>query len=92
MYTLRIDEVDEQGNVTSRVGATFKREDKGVLASQDDTDGVRAITVQTGNTLWAISRERYGEGTAYVRIFEANRDRIRDPDMIFPGQVFSIPQ
>ncbi|MEM7597420.1 MAG: LysM peptidoglycan-binding domain-containing protein [Pseudomonadota bacterium] len=92
VYTLRIDEVDEQGNVTSRVETPFKREDKEVLASQDDTDGVRAITVQTGNTLWAISRERYGEGTAYVRIFEANRDRIRDPDMIFPGQVFSIPQ
>ena len=92
VYTLRIDEVDEQGNVTSRVETPFKREDKDVLASQDDTDGVRAITVQTGNTLWAISRERYGEGTAYVRIFEANRDRIRDPDMIFPGQVFSIPQ
>lgn len=92
VYTLRIDEVDEQGNVTSRVETPFKREDKQVLASQDDTDGVRAITVQAGNTLWAISRERYGEGTAYVRIFEANRDRIRDPDLIFPGQVFNIPQ
>ncbi|MEO0772881.1 MAG: LysM peptidoglycan-binding domain-containing protein [Pseudomonadota bacterium] len=92
VYTLRIDEVDDQGNVTSRVETPFKREDKDVLASQEETEGVRAITVQTGNTLWAISRERYGEGTAYVRIFEANRDRIRDPDMIFPGQVFSIPE
>ncbi len=92
VYTLRIDEVDDQGNVTSRVETPFKREDKDVLASQEDTDGVRAITVQTGNTLWAISRERYGEGTAYVRIFEANRDRIRNPDLIFPGQVFSIPE
>lgn len=92
VYTLRIDEVDEDGNVTSRVETPFKREDKDVLASQGETDGVRAVTVQTGNTLWAISRERYGEGTAYVRIFEANRDRIRDPDLIFPGQVFAIPQ
>ncbi|MEL7206413.1 MAG: LysM peptidoglycan-binding domain-containing protein, partial [Pseudomonadota bacterium] len=63
-----------------------------LLASQEETTGVRAITVQAGNTLWAISRERYGEGTAYVRIFEANRDRIRDPDLIFPGQVFRVPQ
>ncbi|MEL7280148.1 MAG: LysM peptidoglycan-binding domain-containing protein [Pseudomonadota bacterium] len=92
VYTLRIDEVDQQGNVTSRVETPFKREDKEVLAGQEESDGVRAITVQTGNTLWAISRERYGEGTAYVRIFEANRDRIRDPDLIFPGQVFNIPQ
>lgn len=92
VYTLRIDEIDQDGNVTSRVETPFKREDKELLANQDDTDGVRAITVQTGNTLWAISRDRYGEGTAYVRIFEANRDRIRDPDLIFPGQVFTIPQ
>ena len=92
VYTLRIDEVDEEGNVTSRVETPFQREDKELLASQEETTGVRAITVQAGNTLWAISRERYGEGTAYVRIFEANRDRIRDPDLIFPGQVFRVPQ
>ena len=92
VYTLRIDEVDAEGNVTSRVETPFRREAKEVFASQEQTTGVRAITVQAGNTLWAISRERYGEGTAYVRIFEANRDRIRDPDLIFPGQVFRIPQ
>lgn len=92
VYTLRIDEVDDQGNVTSRVETPFKREDKDLLTNQEDVEGVRAITVQTGNTLWAISRERYGEGTAYVRIFEANRDRIRNPDLIFPGQVFNIPE
>ncbi len=92
VYTLRIDEVDEDGNVTSRVETPFKREDKEILAQEDSSDPVRAITVQTGNTLWAISRERYGEGTAYVRIFEANRDRIRNPDLIYPGQVFTIPQ
>jgi len=39
----------------------------------------------------AISREHYGEGILYVRVFEANRDRIRDPDLIYPGQVFALP-
>lgn len=92
VYTLRIDEVNEEGTVLSRVETPFQREDKNVLTQQDNGQAVRAITVQTGNTLWAISRERYGEGTAYVRIFEANRDRIRDPNLIFPGQVFTIPQ
>ncbi|MFX0547100.1 LysM peptidoglycan-binding domain-containing protein [Roseovarius sp. S1116L3] len=53
---------------------------------------VRAVTVQPGNTLWAISRETYGEGILYVRVFEANADRIRDPDLIYPGQVFTLPQ
>jgi nucleoid-associated protein YgaU len=53
---------------------------------------IRAVTVQPGNTLWAISRETYGEGLLYVRVFEANADRIRDPDLIYPGQVFTLPQ
>jgi nucleoid-associated protein YgaU len=52
---------------------------------------VRAITVQKGDTLWAISSDRYGDGVLYVKVFEANRDAIRDPDLIYPGQVFSIP-
>ncbi|MDT8327844.1 MAG: peptidoglycan-binding protein, partial [Roseovarius sp.] len=40
----------------------------------------------------AISRAFYGDGVMYVRVFEANRDRIRDPDLIYPGQVFALPQ
>lgn len=48
-------------------------------------------TVQPGNTLWAIARERYGEGILYMQVFEANRDRIRDADLIYPGQVFVLP-
>ena len=49
------------------------------------------MTVQRGDTLWAISQDRYGSGFLYVRVFEANRDSIRDPDLIYPGQVFSVP-
>ena len=56
------------------------------------TPEISAITVQPGNTLWGISRERYGEGILYVRVFEANRDKIRNPDLIYPGQVFVLPE
>ena len=49
---------------------------------------VAVRTVQPGNTLWAIARERYGRGILYVAVYEANRDLIRDPDLIYPGQVF----
>jgi len=100
VYTLRIDETDTEGNVTSRLETPFQREERDLIADQapdpaKDQDQaartVRAVTVQPGNTLWAISRSNYGEGTMYVRIFEANRDRIRDPDLIYPGQVFTVP-
>jgi nucleoid-associated protein YgaU len=56
------------------------------------TATVRVVTVQPGNTLWAIARESYGEGPLFVRVFEANRDRIRNPDLIYPGQIFEIPE
>ncbi|MBV7410034.1 LysM peptidoglycan-binding domain-containing protein [Maritimibacter sp. DP1N21-5] len=56
-----------------------------------DSPPVVAVTVQPGSTLWAIATERYGEGIKYVQVFEANRDRIRDPDLIYPGQVFDLP-
>lgn len=49
------------------------------------------VTVQPGFTLWRIARENYGNGLLYVKVFQANRDQIRDPDLIYPGQVFTVP-
>lgn len=93
VYTLRVDALDDGGRVTSRLETPFKREAPEVLAAAASaSDGpVSAITVQTGDTLWAIARDRYGEGVLYVRVFEANRTSIRDPDLIYPGQVFDLP-
>ncbi|MDK3020521.1 LysM peptidoglycan-binding domain-containing protein [Pseudodonghicola flavimaris] len=99
VYTLRLDELDDTGAVVSRLETPFKREAPEALAAAPgpaagaaEVPPVRAVTVQKGDTLWAISRARYGEGVLYVRVFEANRDRIRNPDLIYPGQVFSIPE
>ncbi len=51
----------------------------------------RVVTVQAGFTLWAIAREELGDPIRYVQVFEANRDLIVDPDLIYPGQIFLIP-
>lgn len=53
--------------------------------------GVQLITVQPGHTLWGISHRHYGDGALYVQIFRANRDQIRDPHWIYPGQIFALP-
>ncbi|MFU8864198.1 MAG: LysM peptidoglycan-binding domain-containing protein [Rhodobacterales bacterium] len=67
--------------------------DQGDSQQADAGDAaIRVVTVQPGNTLWAIARENYGEGILFVRLFEANRDRIRNPDLIYPGQIFEIPE
>lgn len=96
-YTLRVDELDDEGQVVSRAETPFKREAvEAIQALSDENETpfapVSLITVQPGNTLWGIAREKYGEGILYVRVFEANTDRIRDPDLIYPGQIFSVPE
>lgn len=95
IYTLRVDELDKTGNVVSRLETPFKRERRQDLAaymtSVDEPARINVVTVQPGNTLWAIARKRYGRGILYVRVFEENKDKIRNPDLIYPGQVFSLP-
>lgn len=99
VYTLRVDEVNETGKVLSRIETPFKREAPETVATSEPASPdapaqppVRVVTVQPGSTLWAIARDRYGEGILYVRVYEANKDRIRDPDLIYPGQVFVVPE
>lgn len=48
-------------------------------------------TVKKGDTLWAISKQHYGEGSKHRAIFEANRPMLTDPDKIYPGQTLRIP-
>src|SRR5690606_36102343 len=49
------------------------------------------IVVQPGNNLWRISRVIYGKGVRYTIIYSANADQIRDPNLIYPGQIFVTP-
>ncbi len=49
------------------------------------------IVIQPGNNLWRISRVLYGSGTKYTTLYEANKDQIRNPNRIYPGQVFKTP-
>jgi nucleoid-associated protein YgaU len=51
----------------------------------------QTFIVQPGNSLWRIARRSYGEGLRYTVIYDANKDQIRDPDLIYPGQVFVLP-
>lgn len=86
LYTLRVDQVDEEGDVVSRVESPFQREypDLGELGEN--------VTIQPGFTLWRLAERKYGDGEQYVQIFEANRTSIKDPNLIYPGQVFDLPE
>ena len=86
LYTLRADQVGDGGKVIARVEYPFSRaEDLKAMA-----EGTYVL-VQPGNSLWRIARRLYGSGFSYTQIFQANKGRIVDPDLIYPGQVFEIP-
>lgn len=107
VYTLRIDQMAEPGKpgamastgpsggtaassqakVASRIELPFSRAAPGSI---DFAKG--NVVVQPGNSLWRIARQLYGEGTRYMVIYGANKEQIRDPDMIYPGQVFALPK
>ena len=86
IYKLRIDETTNNGNVKFRIETPFKQEAKDLL----DKMFTKAITVQPGNSLWRISRRIYGRGIMYIDIYKKNNHLIKDPNLIYPGQVFSL--
>ncbi len=85
-YLLRVDALSETGAVESRIESPFQR-----VIPNGNAGEISKVTVQPGNSLWVLAQERYGEGILYTQIFAANRDLIRDPDLIYPGQIFTVP-
>jgi hypothetical protein len=90
-YVLRVDEVSPEGEVLSRTESPFQRQFPAADMPETFSQGAKII-VQPGNTLWLMAAEAYGDGDAYSQIFSANKDAIRDPNLIYPGQIFSIPR
>jgi nucleoid-associated protein YgaU len=86
-HELRVDQVDADNKVTARIAQPIEQPDFAAL-----TPGDAQIVVQPGNSLWRLARRTYGEGLQYSVIYEANKDRVRDPDLIYPGQILTVPQ
>jgi nucleoid-associated protein YgaU len=98
VHALRVDGVDPTGAVASRIEVPFFREATTKVATAappppaPDTKAKEGrVVIQPGNNLWRLSTVIYGSGVKYTVIYEANRDRIRNPHWIYPGQVFRTP-
>ncbi|NEV64060.1 peptidoglycan-binding protein LysM [Thiorhodococcus minor] len=61
------------------------------LEAPEAVEKVDYYVIQKGDTLSAVAKHFYGKASAYPRIFDANREVIKDPDLIFPGQKIRIP-
>ncbi|WP_305985072.1 LysM peptidoglycan-binding domain-containing protein [Roseibium sp. MMSF_3544] len=94
--------------VDARAAVTFEKEqDKQIVLTKVVASGQGAgqgsqgadvqkslpvVIIRKGDNLWRISRRLYGDGVRYTTIYQANQDQIRDPDLIYPGQVFLTPE
>jgi len=88
IYQLRADQTDVDGKVTARLSMPFARAEPMTAESMPPEP---FVIVQPGNSLWRLARRAYGSGFNYTVIFEANKDQVGDPDLIFPGQVLAVP-
>lgn len=85
-HQVRVDKVAEGGKVVARIELPFMRAVPFTGLPQDSV-----VVIQPGNNLWRIASRVYGSGFRYTEIYQANSDQIRDPDLIYPGQVFGLP-
>ena len=86
-HTLRLDRLSETGGPIARLEVKFDRAQVAASAGEG-----RRLHIVQGDNLWNISHAHYGHGGHFTLIFAANRDQIRDPNLIYPGQVFSLPK
>jgi nucleoid-associated protein YgaU len=87
LHRFRVDQLAPNGRVAGRIELPFQRT---VAGPAEFAHG--RVVVQPGQNLWRIARQTYGAGVRYTVIYVANRDQIRDPRLIYPGQVFTTPQ
>jgi len=87
LTTLRVDQLTAAGTVAARIEEPIEHAPPPEGASREGT-----LVVQPGQNLWRIARQAYGQGTRFTIIYAANREHIRDPNRIYPGQVFALPE
>ena len=99
---------EDGSSVDARAAVTFEKEqDKQIVLTKVVASGEGAgadgqgaevkkslpvVIIRKGDNLWRISRRLYGEGVRYTTIYKANQEQIRNPDLIYPGQVFLTPE
>ena len=76
---------------TSTKSKDKKKPVKKITSSPSKSTAQRTYTVKKGDCLWNIAKKFYGKGSAYTKIYDANTNKIANPNLIYPGQVFVIP-
>ena len=85
-YYLLAELIDKNGNFIKKSSINVSLE---ALAIGED--GSEMMVIHKGDALWRIAYRAYGQGVRYIDIFKRNNERINDPNLIFPNQIFAIP-
>ncbi len=86
-HLLRLDRIATDGKPVARLELPF---DRVVVAPVSSTDG-RRLHIVKGDNLWNIAQAHYGAGWRHTVIFAANKDQVKNPHLIYPGQILSLP-
>lgn len=99
-HQVRVDQIEKStGKVLARAEVPFDNEVSPagqtlVTAETPAAEKVEPTTVEVrrGDNLWRIAERVFGKGARYTAIYRANESQIRDPDLIYPGQILTIPR
>jgi nucleoid-associated protein YgaU len=80
-----------KGGGSSKSPVSSNSPDFSNVQSGGSSTATKVYEVKSGDSLSKIAKREYGDANAWNRIFEANRDILKDPDKIYPGQVLRIP-
>ncbi|MGH7154503.1 MAG: LysM peptidoglycan-binding domain-containing protein, partial [Acetobacteraceae bacterium] len=88
LHHVRLDQIGPHGRVVARVELPFSRQSTPISVAV----GADSVVVQPGSSLWRLARQAYGSGIRYTEIYAANQEVIGNPNLIYPGQVLTVPK
>lgn len=97
VVSIKLKQYKDYGTKTANITFTQEKPKATVQASRpaESSPAPKATgkthTVVKGDTLWAIAKKYYGNGSQYPKIHNANKDKVKNPNLIYPGQVLTIP-
>ena len=89
-YNIRVDLLEKgSGDVIARAAVPFAVQD--LTPAELAKAEVGNVIIRKNDNLWTIAQRLYGDGRRYTSIYQQNRDQIKNPELIFPGQIFKVP-
>lgn len=91
VVSIKLKEYKEYETLVIKVDTKKKKKKKKKTRKKDGSPKTRTYTVVKGDCLWNIAKKYYGDGSKWTKIYNANKSKIKNPNLIYPGQKLTIP-